>query len=103
MRVAWVVAVGLLGCDRSGSGGEDFTPLAGEVRAGGVPDANAQVAKMKSRFRACYERGLERDPDLSGSVRLDAKIGAEGDVVEVGAGNGGLAPIVPCLKSVVSS
>jgi hypothetical protein len=105
MRIVFGVMVAVLasGCNRSSESSSEPLPVVGAVVAGGVPDADAQVARMRGRFRACYERGLERDPNLAGSVTLDAKIGPAGEVTDVTAGDGRLAPIVPCLKAVVES
>lgn len=69
---------------------------------GNIANANAVVARMRGRFRACYQAGLDADPTLQGSVSLLAKVGQSGEVVSV-SGGGGLAPILPCLKAVVRS
>jgi hypothetical protein len=71
------------------------------VAGGAVANASAVVARMKGRFRACYQSGLSANPDMAGSVVLVAKIGPNGEVQGVSGGGGSLAPIVGCLKSVV--
>jgi len=73
------------------------------VSGGSVANAARVVARMRGRFRACYQAGLASNPDMEGSVTLTAKIGPNGEVQSVGGGGSGdLAPIVPCLKAVVS-
>ena len=68
---------------------------------GAVTNATAVVARMRARFRHCYEQGRLAYPEMQGSVTLTAKIGSNGEVVGVGGGGGSMAPIVPCLKGVV--
>ena len=67
-----------------------------------IPGVGSTVARMRGRFRACYQRGLNNiNPNMQGSVVLVVKVGAAGEVLSVSGGGGGLAPIVPCLKAVV--
>jgi hypothetical protein len=74
------------------------------VSGGAVANATAVVARMRARFRNCYEQGLNSNPEMQGSVTLTAKVGPNGEVQSVGGGGGGsLGPIVGCLKAVVSS
>lgn len=73
------------------------------VSGGAVSNASSVVARMRGRFRACYNAGLQSNPELQGSVVLTAKIGPNGGVMGVGGGGGALAPIVGCLKGVVAS
>ena len=79
------------------------TNIGGAGVAGGkVANAASVVARMKGRFRACFNAGLETDPTMQGSATLTAKIGPGGEVLAVGGGaSGGLSKIVPCLKAVV--
>jgi hypothetical protein len=73
------------------------------VAGGNVANASAVVARMRPRFRRCYEQGLAQDPNMQGSVTLTAKVGPNGEVMGVGGGGGGsLGSIVGCLKAVVS-
>ncbi len=73
------------------------------VAGGAVSNASSVVARMKGRFRACYNGGLASNPEMQGSVVLVAKIGPNGGVQGVSGGGGPLAPIVGCLKGVVAS
>jgi hypothetical protein len=68
---------------------------------GAVANATAVVARMRARFRHCYEQGRLSYPEMQGSVTLTAKIGSNGEVTGVGGGGGPMAPIVGCLKGVV--
>jgi hypothetical protein len=109
-----------IGNDRAQGGGND-TVNAGEQQeaegpqggasiggvgntGGNIAGAAGTVARMRGRFRHCYQRGLDKvNPEMQGSVTLVAKIGGNGEVTGVSGGGGGLAPIVPCLQSVVRS
>lgn len=74
------------------------------VAGGNVANASAVVARMRGRFRRCYQTGLASNPEMQGSVTLTAKVGPNGEVLGVGGGGGGsLGSIVGCLKAVVSS
>ena len=74
------------------------------VSGGTVANASSVVARMRGRFRRCYQQGLNSNPEMQGSVTLVAKIGPNGEVRGVGGGGGGsLGPIVGCLKAVVGS
>jgi hypothetical protein len=73
------------------------------VSGGSVANASSVVARMRGRFRHCYQQGLSQNPDMQGSVTLTAKVGPNGEVLGVGGGGGGsIGPIVGCLKSVVA-
>jgi hypothetical protein len=72
------------------------------VAGGNVANASSVVARMKGRFRACYQTGLAANPDMQGQVTLVAKIGPNGEVMGVSGGGGALGPIVGCLKAVVA-
>lgn len=73
------------------------------VSGGAVANASSVVARMRARFRHCYEQGLNSNPEMQGTVTLTAKVGPNGEVQSVGGGGGGsLSPIVGCLKAVVA-
>lgn len=95
-----------IGNDGPGEG----TKVVGSVRVGGagvaggkVANAATVVARMRGRFRACYQAGLNDDPGLQGAVTLVAKLGAGGEVTKVTGGGGALGAIFPCLEAVVRS
>lgn len=74
------------------------------VAGGSLPNAPAMVARLRGRFRRCYEQGLNRDPDMQGAVTLVLKVAPDGTVADVGGGGGAdLAPIVACLKAVAKT
>lgn len=74
------------------------------VSGGAVANASSVVAGMAAGFRRCYQKGLAQDPGMKGSVRITAKIGPNGEVVNASAsGGGGLASITGCLTARVSS
>jgi TonB family protein len=60
---------------------------------------------MRAGFRACYNRGLASNPDLSGSVRVTAKIGPNGEVISATpSGGSGLGDeVVNCVVRRVQS
>jgi hypothetical protein len=81
---------------------------AGDVAGSAQPDAGADservVARMRPRFRHCYQVGLEKTPGAAGQVTLNAKIGPRGEVQSVqSVGGQSLGPILGCLKAVVLS
>jgi hypothetical protein len=48
-----------------------------------VRNASSVIAALAPDFRACYNHVLRRDPDMAGTVRLTANIGAGGAVLRV--------------------
>ena len=48
-----------------------------------VPDAEKIIAGLRPYFRLCYRAGLMTDPELQGSVVMDARIAADGSVTGV--------------------
>ncbi len=75
------------------------------VAGGAVANASAVVAGMAGAFRRCFNRGLQEDPTMKGSVRITAKIGKSGEVLETSpSGGAGLSEIViGCVAARVSS
>jgi hypothetical protein len=76
-----------------------------EMHGGQVANADRVVAGMRAGFRACYNRGLQSNPDLQGSVRITAKIGPNGEVVSAApSGGSGLGDeVVNCVVRRVQS
>jgi hypothetical protein len=75
------------------------------VSGGNVANASAVVAGMAAGFRRCYNRGLQEDPNMKGSVRITAKIGPNGEVLSASpSGGGGLSgTVISCVAARVSS
>ena len=73
-----------------------------EVSGGTIANAESAVARRRSRFHACYEKGLKTHPDMQGSVVLVATVEADGQVTKVSGGaDDALASVAPCLKAVL--
>jgi Ca-activated chloride channel family protein len=53
------------------------------VSGGTVSNAARGVAGMRAGFRACYQRGLNENPDIQGSLRLTILVGSGGAVTNV--------------------
>ncbi len=51
--------------------------------AGNVANASAVVAGLAAGFRRCYNRALQQDPEMKGTIRMTARIGAAGEVSRV--------------------
>jgi len=74
------------------------------VSGGSVANASAVVAGMAAGFRRCYNKGLQEDPNMKGSVRITARIGPNGEVVSVSPSGSGLSgTVVSCVAARVSS
>ena len=75
------------------------------VSGGSVANASAVVAGMAAGFRRCYNKGLQEDPNMKGSVRITAKIGPNGEVLSASpSGGGGLSgTVISCVAARVSS
>lgn len=74
------------------------------VSGGSVANASSVVARMAAGFRRCYNRGLQEDPNMKGSVRITAKIGPNGEVLSVSPSGSGLSgTVVSCVAARVSS
>ena len=74
------------------------------VSGGAVANAGAVVAGMAAGFRRCYNKGLQEDPNMKGSVRITAKIGPNGEVLSVSPSGSGLSgTVVSCVAARVSS
>jgi hypothetical protein len=75
------------------------------VSGGNVANASAVVAGMAAGFRRCYNKGLQENPDMKGSVRITARIGPNGEVLSASpSGGGGLSgTVISCVAARVSS
>lgn len=75
------------------------------VAGGSVNNAQRVVAGMTPGFRRCYTNGLASNPDMSGSVRVTAKIGPGGEVLSVSATPSGTisGDVASCIASRVRS
>ena len=74
------------------------------VSGGTVANASAVVAGMAAGFRRCYNKGLQEDPNMKGSVRITARIGPNGEVLSVSPSGSGLSgTVVSCVAARVSS
>lgn len=74
------------------------------VSGGSVSNASSVVARMAAGFRRCYNKGLQEDPNMKGSVRITAKIGPNGEVLSVSPSGSGLSgTVISCVAARVSS
>jgi hypothetical protein len=71
-----------------------------DVQGGTVTNASRVIAGMRAGFRACYQRGLDQNPDAEGSIRLTIRVGPGGEVQGVNAVPTGNLPasVVACVK-----
>jgi hypothetical protein len=69
------------------------------------PDESPEVtvARLRPKFRACYQQGLRSDPTLAGRTHIKVRLDAEGNVLMASAEQvTGLTPdVVKCLSSVL--
>ena len=68
-----------------------------------VSDADRVVAKLRPRFRKCYQDGLNDDPGMSGKTTLAAKVQPNGEVGNVDIAEvQGLSPkVTACMAKVL--
>jgi hypothetical protein len=104
-----LAGIGNTGGGGTGSGAGKETAVkgpTGEAQIGAtsasVPVNNAErvVAGLRAKFKSCYQKGLNSDPGMSGSVTIVTKVSPNG---EVSAANGssvtGLSPeVVACIE-----
>ncbi len=71
------------------------------VSGGTVSNAARVVAGMRAGFRACYQRGLNENPDAQGNIRLTIQVGPGGEVRGVSAVPSGTLPqsVVSCVQA----
>jgi hypothetical protein len=110
---------GLTGLGSTGKGAGEGTGTATKVKGptgsaavggaavsgGTVSNAARVVAGMRAGFRACYNRGLQENPDAQGSIRLTIRVGPGGEVQGVSASPSGNLPasVVGCVQSRASA
>jgi hypothetical protein len=95
---------------RGNEGGEATTPAkpvtgkmtTGQITVSGrLPGETIRkvVARASNRFRLCYERGLQKDPTLSGRVSVRFVIGRDGAVSNVSHGGSDMSDssVVSCV------
>lgn len=72
---------------------------------GAVSNASSVIAGMAAGFRRCYNRALQENPNVKGSLRVTAKIGQNGEVLSAKASGGtGLSQtMTSCITARVSS
>jgi len=61
---------------------------------GSVSNAGAVVSGLAGGFRRCYNLALKKDPAVSGSLRITARLGASGEVVNADT----FAPVGPMVE-----
>jgi hypothetical protein len=95
------------GTEGSGAGAKVAGPKAAmpgvsqSTQGGNISNAARVVAAMRPAFRACYQKGLDVNPDAQGSVRLALKVGPGGEVTSVSAVPSGNLPgsVVDCISA----
>ncbi len=107
------LATGVKGDAKQGPGNE--TDVAGpridvDVRppttlGGAIGDADRVVLGLRSRFRKCYQDGLNQDPSMSGRAVLAAKVAPNGEVssVDVVESSGLSGAVTSCMARVVKN
>ena len=75
--------------------------VSSSTQGGNISNAAKVVAGMRAAFRACYQKGLDVNPDAQGSVRLAIKVGPGGEVTNVSAVPSGNLPgmVVDCISA----
>lgn len=60
---------------------------------------------MAAGFRRCYQKGLQEDPKMKGTVRITAKVGPNGEVQSAtpSGGKGLSGTVVSCVAGRVSA
>jgi hypothetical protein len=68
-----------------------------------VPNAERTISLLRPAFRRCYNRGLQVDPGMAGSVTVRAKIASNGEVAHVEAAQlvGLSSDVSACITKVV--
>jgi hypothetical protein len=95
------------GTEGSGAGAKVSGPKAGmpgvssSVAGGNISNAAKVVAAMRAAFRACYQKGLDQNPDSQGSIKMAIKVGPGGEVTGVTATPSGNLPpgVIDCVTA----
>jgi hypothetical protein len=95
------------GTEGSGTGTAVKGPKAGmpgvssSVAGGNISNAAKVVAAMRAAFRACYQKGLDQNPDSQGSIKMAIKVGPGGEVTGVTATPSGNLPpgVIDCVTA----
>jgi hypothetical protein len=95
------------GTDVSGAGAKVSGPKAAmpgvssSVAGGNISNAAKVVAAMRAAFRACYQKGLDQNPDSQGSIKMAIKVGPGGEVTGVTATPSGNLPpgVIDCVTA----
>lgn len=70
-----------------------------------ISDADRVIAGLRPRFRMCYQKGLSADPSIEGTVSIDAKVDAKGEVIAATAtpapSTSGIKPVSDCMAATV--
>lgn len=68
-----------------------------------VNGADAVIAGLRPRFRSCYQKGIDVDPNQEGKIVIAAKIGANGTVesASVSSNSGLSASVGACVANAV--
>ena len=75
--------------------------VSSSVAGGAITNAARVIAAMRPAFRACFQKGLDQNPDAQGSIRLAIKVGPGGEVASVSATPSGNLPpgVVDCVTT----
>jgi hypothetical protein len=75
--------------------------VSSSVAGGAISNAARVIAAMRPAFRACFQKGLDQNPDAQGSIRLAIKVGPGGEVSGVSATPSGNLPpgVVDCVTT----
>lgn len=75
--------------------------VSSSVAGGAITNAARVIAAMRPAFRACFQKGLDQNPDAQGSIRLAIKVGPGGEVSGVTATPSGNLPpsVVDCVST----
>jgi len=104
-QAAAATAASAAGAAKTVKGPTGSVSVGGAAVTGAVANAQGVVAGMQAGFRRCYNRGLQTDPTMKGSVRMTARIGPNGEVLSASpSGGGGLSgEVIGCVAARVQS